>query len=626
MKEVYQTIIELKTLYPALFGVLASIIISLVIFYFLIKVEKHFSKKKNNRGTKPDQRARTPKKSKSNNKTYSKTSKLKTQDKVTPRESQSNSDESQKVSEPKVDYKSTEKPKTTPKEIKRVKKSSKEKEELPEVKVKKKLRKEIKQNIFVNYLSNIENTTSSYPVYMSPDKGCIVRSHRIGSTKRRGYKEKSFQLSIEKYFSPEFKVTGDIRLNTGKETRPFEPDIAILDLKTDKNIRIDIEIDEPYAGITRQATHCGDEDYLRDCYFVDRGWMVIRFSEYQVHTQLLKSLKFIANLIKSIKPEYSIPEDLKHIQDIDPEPFWDLVQAQKWEKENYREKYLYHTFQEITETPETVERDFDDQEIAEEKLVKPSVIGEVDGKNYTSFNKENSHPRDKRIEFYPDPHVYTIDGIAAPSASTIVSKFFPEFDAHTVAGKLNANHELYGLPVKEIVETWKRRGETAAQKGTFLHEQIEKFYLGESYTETEAFSLFKQFVEAHSNLSPYRSEWRIFDDTHHIAGTIDLIAKSGSGFEIYDWKRSKKVINKFNGSPITDNSWQSGIGQISHLDDTSYNRYCLQQSLYRYILDKNYGLKVSKMYLVVFHPKYYKYYKVEAPYLKEETEYILNTL
>ena len=622
MEEIYQTIIEYKNLYPAIFWGL----VTLLSLSFIFIIAKFFSNKRNIQEIKPNLRVRTPQKPKSNKteKTSSssfKSSKIKTQEKVTPKENQSISEKAQKISEPKVDYKATEQSKTTSEEIKLVKKSYKEKEELPEVK--KEPKKEIKQNLFVNYSSSLKNTTSSYPIFMSPTKGCIVRSHRIGSTKRRGYKEKSFQLTLEKYFSPEFKVSGDIRLNTGKETRPFEPDIAILDLESDKNIRIDIEIDEPYAGITRQATHCGNEDYLRDCYFIDRGWIVIRFSEYQVHTQLLKCLKFIADVISSIKPDYSIPQDLKDIQEIDSESFWDLVQAQKWERENYRENYLNHTFQEILDNPETVERDFDDHEIAEENLVEPSFIGEVDSKNYTSFNKENSHPRDKRIEFYPEPHVYTIDNVAAPSASTIVAKFFPEFDMKYWAERKAPD---LGMTPIEVEDMWKEKGKIAREKGTLLHEQIEKYYLGEEYKETEAFSLFKQFVEDHSNLTPYRSEWRIFDDTHHIAGTIDLIVKNGSGFEIYDWKRSKKVINTFDGSPITINSWQSGIGQISHLDDTSYNRYCLQQSLYRFILDKNYGLKISKMFLVVFYPEYDQYYKVEAPYLKQETEYILNTL
>jgi D-hexose-6-phosphate mutarotase len=95
---------------------------------------------------------------------------------------------------------------------------------------------------------------------------------------------------------------------------------------------------------------------------------------------------------------------------------------------------------------------------------------------------------------------------------------------------------------------------------------------------------------------------------------------------MYDWKRSKKVISEYNGEPITNNPWQKGIGKLSDIDDTQYNHYCLQQSLYKYILEKNYEIKISNMFLVVIHPDYDKYYKVEVPYLKSKIEYILKSL
>ena len=124
---------------------------------------------------------------------------------------------------------------------------------------------------------------------------------------------------------------------------------------------------------------------------------------------------------------------------------------------------------------------------------------------------------------------------------------------------------------------------------------------------------------------PYRSEWRIFDEDFHIAGTIDLIAKNNGAFEIYDWKRSEKVVLA-NGEKITQNQWQRGVGQLQDIPDTSYNRYVLQQSLYRYILERKYNLIISKMYLIVLHPSYTQYYKVETPYLKDKAEYILRSL
>lgn len=488
--------------------------------------------------------------------------------------------------------------------------------------------------LFTKYSVDFQNI-NSYPLVRLPKPDTIVRSYKLGKAKRRGFKEESFQKSIEQYFGDEFIIVGNARLNTGKETRPFEPDIAIVD-KSNVNLRIDVEIDEPYAGITRQPTHCKGDDVSRDLYFVDRGWVVIRFSEYQVHTQEKGCLKFIAEIIKSTIPEYEIPNLLINESSLEFERFWDIVQAQKWEKINYRESYLNHTFKYIEESEEKIERDFDEKELEEEKLVKPTLIGKIDDRKATLFNLQNIHSRDRRIKFYPEPHVYTIDNVPAPSVSTIIGKFFPEFDSvywsrKKAFEKLKAeNKELSELNIQKtanlIEKEWKEKGEKAAQEGTYLHEQIEAFYLNQDYNRTEEFHLFENFVNENNQIKPYKTEWRIFDEEYHIAGTIDLISENRNGYEIYDWKRSKKVVSSNTGEPIKNNKWQRGVGQLAYIDDTSYNRYCLQQSLYKYILEKNYGVKVLKMYLIVLYPEYDNYFKIEVPYLKNEIEYILKAL
>lgn len=497
-------------------------------------------------------------------------------------------------------------------------------EELPAPEIE--TRKEISQNLFVNYQLDTPESVNNYAIIKIPKKDCIVRSHRDGITKRRGFKEESFQNSIQQYFGSDLIISGAVRLNTGKKTRPFEPDIAIIG-KGVINIRIDIEIDEPYAGMTRQPTHCKGDDMMRDAYFADRGWIVIRFSEYQVHTQEHGCLKYIAKILNKIDDNFIIPTDLISVADLKPEKVWDIVQAQKWEKGLYRETYLNHRFQATLDIKETVERDLNSQELNEERLVKPSIIGEMDKKETIGFNKINAHPRDNRIEFYPEPHIYTIDNVPASSASTIISKFFPEFDAYGKACGLSTSNPLYGNSPEKIVQIWKQKGEEAANLGTYLHEQIEKYYLKQPFKETGEFHLFKQFVKDHSNIEPYRSEWRIFDDNHNIAGTIDLIARNSNGFDIYDWKRSRKVIDTYAGCPITTDSWGNrGVGKLSDIHDTSYNRYCLQQSLYRYILQKNYNLSISKMYLIILYPDYNRYYKVEVPYWKDRIEHILDAI
>lgn len=629
MEEIYQIIVEYKNLHPLRFwtGITLTLVGLGLIVTFLRKRRKSDNQKSS--AKKAILKTDSPKTSQTST--------------VKPENSNSSLDKAPKTI--RKDYDSTLKDILPPKEVKEptityeppikekpiqkpeievTRPKAKPKEVLPKAKAE--TEKSKNEILKVNYTSSISDQTDVYPIFRCPKKNTVVRSYRVGTTKRRGFKEEVFQRAIEDVFGNQFIVSGELRINTGKDTRPFEPDIALID-KSNDCLRIDIEIDEPYAGITRQPTHCKGDDTMRDIYFVDRGWIVIRFSEYQVHMFEKECLRFISDVIKGVSSTYSIPASLAHSTSTENEKLWDIVQAQKWEKDKYRESYLNHEFKTIEERIETIERDFNEQEQKEEKLVNPTLIGVVDEKPSIGFNLINSHPRDKRIEFYPEPHIYTIDKTPAPSASTVISKFFPEFDSYGKASSLSPSNPLYGLPVEEIVQTWNSRGMEAANKGTFLHEQIEKYYLGEHYEKTEEFHLFEQFVSDHKNIKPHRSEWRIFDEEHHIAGTIDLISKNGVGFDIYDWKRSKKVVDTYNGEPITKDTWGNvGVGQLKDIDDTSYNRYCLQQSLYRYILEKNYNLTISKMYLVVLYPDNDRYYKVEVPYLKKRAEYILKTI
>ena len=474
----------------------------------------------------------------------------------------------------------------------------------------------------LNYDTLLQDQVAFYPIIRLPKMGAVIRSYRIGSHQTGGHKKADFQRVIQHYFGDEYEVSNLHRLNTGLTNRPFDIEISLVD-KNKKGIRIDIEIDEPYAATSRQATHCKGEDKLRDDYFVDRGWVVIRFSERQVHLDENGCLRYLAEILSSLDSSYYTPKELKDYTIVQDVNTWDLVQAQKWEKEGYREKYLDYVFDVVEEVKSDIERGLSEKEIAEEKLVLRTFIGEME----PNIQVENSHSRDQRIEFNSENHKYFIDGIPAPSASTVIGKFFPEFDSYGAAARLRPSNPLYGLSPDEIVAIWFEKGKEAADKGTVLHEQIENYYLEQAYHKTEDFHLFEQFVNTHSSLEAFRCEWRVFDEQYHIAGTIDMVAKNQGVFELYDWKRSKKIINAHNGEPIKNDRWgKVGVGKLSSIDDTSYNRYCLQQSLYRYILEKNYGLVISKMYLVIMHPDYERYYKVEVPYLIDKVTYILNTL
>ena len=83
------------------------------------------------------------------------------------------------------------------------------------------------------------------------------------------------------------------------------------------------------------------------------------------------------------------------------------------------------------------------------------------------------------------------------------------------------------------------------------------------------FSYFKQFLIDHSDLTPYRTEWCIWDENLRLAGSVDMVyIHDDNTVSIYDWKRSKEIKQ--------NNSWgETSITPcISHLPDCNFFPLC----------------------------------------------------
>ncbi len=104
-----------------------------------------------------------------------------------------------------------------------------------------------------------------------------------------------------------------------------------------------------------------------------------------------------------------------------------------------------------------------------------------------------------------------------------------------------------------------------------------------------------------------------------------MICKEGDGgYSIYDWKRSKKIVDSLGEPIITSYGGKLGLHNLD-IPDTPFYHYCIQQNLYRYILEKNYGIKIKSMNLVVLSNAYSKYHKIEVPIMVNEIAQVINT-
>ena len=62
---------------------------------------------------------------------------------------------------------------------------------------------------------------------------------------------------------------------------------------------------------------------------------------------------------------------------------------------------------------------------------------------------------------------------------------------------------------------------------------------------------------------------------------------------------------------------------LDNLPDTNYYHYALQLNVYRFILQSEYSMKVSALFLGVFHPSRTEHRCIQLPFLDEEMQVLL---
>lgn len=183
-----------------------------------------------------------------------------------------------------------------------------------------------------------------FPYVIMPKPKCVIKFPRKGKIGRKGFKEEAFKSYIEQYFRNSHQVFDDRFVLVQNNSKPYEPDFALINEDKGINIFLDIEIDEPYEGTndieSRKPTHYQYADANRNNAFKNRGWIVIRFAEIQVHQQPESCCKLIADVLKSIDGGYNIPEHLSTVKNINSIPQWSEAEAKQWSSEKYREHYL----------------------------------------------------------------------------------------------------------------------------------------------------------------------------------------------------------------------------------------------------------------------------------------------
>ncbi len=243
----------------------------------------------------------------------------------------------------------------------------------------------------------------------------------------------------------------------------------------------------------------------------------------------------------------------------------------------------------------------------------------------------NPFSREDRVVFHDADHTYFVDGIRAPRSVTgLVHSFASEFDPVRALRcmKLGRNWEEkrqemldqgLGTSDEEILARWACNGRVQSKRGQLLHVHAEQLLNGLEIEEPHS----PEFLQLRSiyqsllllGLTPYRTELCLFHVGLRLAGQIDaLFLDRDWKLVIVDWKRIRELRS--------DNPHGSLLYPLGHFPDSNYWTYALQLNMYRYILETEYCLDVSRMMLAVVHPDIALPRLIDVPRLDAEVQAI----
>lgn len=156
-----------------------------------------------------------------------------------------------------------------------------------------------------------------------------------GSNAQEGYREPELRNRLKKYFPG--KIHSNLRLNIPNYPYPYSPDIAYID--DSNNLHIDIEVDEPYVYRTKEPHHCIGTDDRRNDFFLERLWIVIRFTEEQVVCHTDSCCKVVAQTIANITGDESVLRQFRTVADLPTKPGWTEDEAIRMADNDFRETY-----------------------------------------------------------------------------------------------------------------------------------------------------------------------------------------------------------------------------------------------------------------------------------------------
>ena len=203
------------------------------------------------------------------------------------------------------------------------------------------------------FLQAVRFSHESYPFIHVPQSGTAPQRPRFRKREYpQGITEQTLKRALYRHLVTHrsgllrrftySQISSNAYIPTSSTARAYEPDITIIAELDDQRLLLDIEIDEPYVGSTGEPTHyIQGRDADRDMHLISLGWLVLRFSEMQVHHNLKGCVQEVERILRLIFIGEDVPTEFTGGKRTYR---WTRERASTWAEEKYREQYLQVTF------------------------------------------------------------------------------------------------------------------------------------------------------------------------------------------------------------------------------------------------------------------------------------------
>lgn len=189
------------------------------------------------------------------------------------------------------------------------------------------------------------------------------------------------------------------------------------------------------------------------------------------------------------------------------------------------------------------------------------------------------------IHFDPSTHTYTntVTNDTYTSVTTLIGAYAPKFDTEKWAAHVAQRD---GVSVEFVKEQWALTAKQGTDRGSIIHDKMERFVKEQPIEKVRAFAEQKFAV---TQVKKFIAEEIVYSVNYKVAGMADLICiHSDDTFSIVDYKTNKKISldSKYN---------EYMFAPIEYLQVSDHTKYALQLSTYAFLYQQLTGLNVRRI-------------------------------